>query len=408
MKLTIFIFEQVPLTDFLIPYDVLRDIPGIEITIASYLDTEIITAGHDVSVCGVTHVDMIEATDALWICGSHNIQSVISQKSVYETSLRRLIDSSKSVIAIAEGVLVLAHLGVLQQVHVTCPRQMCGQVKKAGAIIKKELTVIDGKFITVESHGHNFDLAFTVSQLLMDTEEDSDLKSEWSFEPNYLYKSESLPKNGLQASLLNKRLQKAWRLNEKYKSDDVKKGHTKYEPGSMHGVFDITFYLFNQMRAIDIAITYELFRHFPKVRTRCVSDKRGVIEVEGNGFKLITKHAIQDVTKTQMLVIGGGEDGIVNELNQGYLLHWLERICENAQRVLTVGDGVRYLGVSGILTRYENYIDWYQPKAMGKYIVAQTLTNAIDAILLLAKQNHGDKLAKALQRFIAYGYIQND
>ncbi len=397
-----------PLTDFVIPYDVLKDIPDLEIRLVSAKEEQVTAAGEEIKIQEIDHISKVESSDVLWICGSHSAQALIKEKDQYESALRRLVDSSSTIVSISEGVLLLADLGYLNNVQVACPQKYHRMVKRGGAIVKKDLTVLDGKFITVESHGHIFDLTFTISKLLLGDNQEEDLRTDWCFQPKYLYNTSELPRYGLKGTSLQRTLFNTLQHNANKIMRIPQVGQPQYEAGIIKGIYDITFYLFDQMRAIDFAITYEVLRHFPNVRIRCVSDRRGPVEVEGKGFSIVTHFAIQDVTKTHLIVIGGGEEGVISELNHSYLVYWLERICEGAQRVLTIADGIRYLGVSGILTRYENYIDWDQPIETGKYMIAQTLTEAIDALLILAKLNHGDKHAKAIQRYVAYGYFQED
>lgn len=406
MRLTIFIYKQTPLMDFAVPYDILKDISDLEILVASHEQGPIPLAGSDVQVADYKALSEIEGTDVLWICGSSHSETAGGTLVDCALELSRLIDQASTVVAIAEGVCILAALGKLQGIQATGPRGTLKSMKRAGALVKKDLLVLDGKYITVESHGHNFELAFTVGKLLQAQTEAGDLKADWLYEPEYRYSSKELPYMGYSALQHQRLLKKHCEKNLKGQKMHSDLRASGYEPGVVSGYYDITFYLFENMRAIDFALTYDILRHFPKTRIRCVSDRRGQVPVEGRGFSLVTDHAIQDVTRTHLLVIGGGEEGIISELNHGYLVHWLERICERSQRVLTLSDGVRYLGVSGILTKYESYIDLNQPIEAGKYMIAPTMTRAADALLQLAKTTYGDKFAKALQRYIVYGYHQ--
>lgn len=407
MRLTIFIYKGTPLVDFAIPYDILKDIPGIEICIASHEAQEISFYNDEFKIGNFMPLASIEETDILWLCGSENIDGLVGEVDLFQADLKRLMAGAQSVVAIAEGVWLLTALAELSGVEITCPASLKKAAKRAGARVKKDLLVLDGKYITVESHAHNFELAFTVGNLLQTGEAHVDLRAEWLYEPEYLFGEKDLPLTGFKANRLYAYLNKQWKDN-RYRHIKLKTASSKYEPSTVEGMYDVTFYVFSNMRGIDFAITYEIIRHYPGVRIRCVSDARGPIVVEGGGYALVTTHAIQDVTKTQLLVISGGEEGVISELNHGYLVHWLERICERAQRVLTLCDGVRYLGVSGILTRYESYIDLSQPIHQGKYMIAATLTQAMDALIVIARDKYGKRIAKALQRYVAYGYFQNN
>lgn len=396
MKVVLYIYDDVPLSDFVVPYELLRGIEGVVVEVVSQEVGVVKVGGQALSVVTKHALCDVSDADVLWVCGGRFGVGAQCDNPDVKHHLYRLSQSATAVVGVASGALLLAEAGVLKDVKGTGFFEHRRQLKKLGVQLEKQAVVLDGKVITADSHGHTFALTFSLVQLLFDDGRSEALKEAYNYIPEYLFSEKQLPHVGYKANQLHQVLCAPEKRQFKQLSAS-KKSIQKH-------TYDVTFYLFDEMRALDFAVIYDMMRHFPSTKINCVADRRGLIAIEGNGFSVQAPRAIQEITKTNFMVIGGGENGVITEVTHAYLMHWLLKICPTAERILTIADGVRYLGVSGILTEYESYMDMSQPLTTCKFMMAPCLTMAMDAVLELAQKHHGDKFAKSLQRFVAYGY----
>lgn len=396
MKVVLYIYDDVPLSDFVVPYELLRGIDGVAVEVVSQAIGPVKVGGQDLTVVTKLALCDVAQADVLWVCGGRFGVAAQCENVEVRHHLHRLSQGATAVVGVASGALLLAEAGVLKDCKGTGFFAHRRQLKKLGVQLQKQAVVLDGKMITADSHGHTFALAFSLVQLLFDDGRSESLKEAFNYIPEYLYSEKQLPHVGFKANQLHQVLCMPAKKHYKQLSSNKKISHKH--------TYDVTFYLFDQMRASDFAVIYDMMRHFPNTKINCVADRRGFVSVEGDGFSIQVAHAIQEITKTNFMVIGGGEKGVITEVTHPYLMHWLLKVCPTAERILTIADGVRYLGVSGILTEYESYMDMSQPLTTCKFMMAPCLTMAMDAVLVLAKKHHGDQFAKAIQRFVAYGY----
>jgi transcriptional regulator GlxA family with amidase domain len=384
VTIVIYMYEGTSAMDFVVPYELLRSLEGVDIKVVSDTLEPITLAGRELVVSTKeTLVDVAHA-DVLWVCGGYNgLQKQLEQPPVLH-AIYRLAQTAQLTIGIESGVMLLAQCGILKDVKATSLKQHKKALKKSGALWQKAPVIMDQKIVTAMSSGSVINLTFALIAMLFSPKAIESVKEEWDFIPEPPIAKSELPKLGYKAYALQ---------NSLFKEPDSKKIRT-----------EVVFYLFDKMRAMDFAVIYDLIRHFPQTKLHIIADKKGFVEVEGGGFSFKATKAIQEITRAPMLVIGGGEQGIISETTHAYLMHWMEKISPTAQRILTISDGVRYLGVSGVLTQYEPYIDPSAPLTSGKFMMAPCFTMAMDSVLTLAKTQHSKKLATALQCFVAYGY----
>lgn len=407
MKVTILINEGVALSDFMIPYDLLRDIEGVSVEIASLSKQSIPVKHLDLHIDGTRYIGDLDHTNILWVCGCYpnTLDTLGPIEEGLQLHLQALVGAATYVVSVADAGHLLAKIGVLKGVRLSAPRDLRKVIKKQGGILSKNTSDVDGKFISIANRGLNFELAFTMMALLEDGQTLDSLKSDWAYEPNSQYALDALPTKGLKARRAQKQLSHAFMENSRAADKRQQILSLANERGLIKGYYDITFYLYEGMRALDFAILTDILSFFPKTRIRCVSDKKGQVQVDGRGFAIGVNQAIHQVNRTQLLILCGDNRMPGEDIPHEYLTHWLEHICECTERMLTIGDGVRFLAVSGILTKYENYMTFSNQDEIGRFMIAETIHHGIGSVLKLCQQRYGDAITKAIYQYIVYGSL---
>lgn len=177
----------------------------------------------------------------------------------------------------------------------------------------------------------------------------------------------------------------------------------------------ITFLFYDGMTSLDIIGPHEVLCRLPGVSVQRVAKQAGVVQA-GFGLELKAEYGLKDITKTDILVIPGGNKA-TSLVHEPATLEWIRAMHDTTTWTTSVCTGSMILGAAGLLHNLpatshwavlERLTDWGAKPTnkriveAGKIITAAGVSAGIDMALLIAAKVGGQEVAETLQLGIEY------
>jgi transcriptional regulator GlxA family with amidase domain len=174
--------------------------------------------------------------------------------------------------------------------------------------------------------------------------------------------------------------------------------------------------LFDGITALDIVGPYEVLQRLPEADVKFVAREAGPVRTDNQFLALVADHALEHVTRADVLVVPGGFATRTLESNTS-LLAWIHAIDRTSMWTTSVCTGSMLLAAAGLLEGKEATTHWASLERLreygaiptgrrvveqGKIVTAAGVSSGIDMALTLAARIAGDEYAQAIQLGIEY------
>lgn len=159
MEIVIYIYNGMTMLDAIGPYEVLRNISGVNITFVAKKKGEI-TADSQLLHLNVKYeIDEIHKADILLIPGSTiGFVREMNDKKVLNW-IKRINETTYKTVTVCTGSIILSATGLLKGLKATSHWKPIEMLSKFGAIPTRERIVEEGKFITSAGVSAGMDMA---------------------------------------------------------------------------------------------------------------------------------------------------------------------------------------------------------------------------------------------------------
>ena len=166
MNIIIYIYNGMTMLDAIGPYEILRNVKGLNIKFVSKEKGEITADSHLVHINSKYGIDEISEADVLLIPGS-TIAFVREMKDKKVLNWIKKIDSTtQRTVTVCTGSIILAATGVLKGKKATSHWKPINLLSEFGAKPTRERIVEEGKYLTAAGVSAGIDMAiYLVSQL---------------------------------------------------------------------------------------------------------------------------------------------------------------------------------------------------------------------------------------------------
>jgi len=179
---------------------------------------------------------------------------------------------------------------------------------------------------------------------------------------------------------------------------------------------DIAVLLYPDMTALDAIGPYEILSRLPGATLTFVAEKAGPITTDTGFLTLTARASVDDVKKTDILVVPGGP-GDEAVRNNAKLVKWVHDIHETTTWTTSVCTGSLILGKAGLLDGIAATSHWTALDTLaelgakptlervveqGRIVTAAGVSSGIDMALRLTQKIAGDEYAQGLQLGIEY------
>jgi len=179
---------------------------------------------------------------------------------------------------------------------------------------------------------------------------------------------------------------------------------------------EIAILIFDDLTALDAIGPYEVLAAIPDANVTFVGETRGIKRTHHGSLGLYADRAIDEITRTDILVVPGGF-GEEQVRAKPTMLEWVRAIHATTHWTTSVCTGALILGAAGILNGLEATTHWAARDQLrqfgatpvtqriveqGKVITAAGVSAGIDMALHLTRRLAGDDLAHAIQIAIEY------
>jgi transcriptional regulator GlxA family with amidase domain len=158
MRVAILIFEKLTVLDAIGPYEVLRSVPGWEV---SFVAPQAGAVRADSGVLGLVadqSIDEVTDPDIVLVGGGEGNRPLMEDERVLDW-LRKVDENSKWTTSVCTGSLVLGAAGLLKGKRATCHWLYVDRLAQFGAEPARERVVEDGKVITAAGVASGIDMA---------------------------------------------------------------------------------------------------------------------------------------------------------------------------------------------------------------------------------------------------------
>lgn len=179
----------------------------------------------------------------------------------------------------------------------------------------------------------------------------------------------------------------------------------------------MTVLLYDGMTALDFIGFYTVFNAMsgPDLKIKFVAKKKGLVHDERNRLKLTADYSIDEVSKTDILVIPGGNHlGVVKDKKT---LAWVKKMYDSSEYTVSVCTGGIILGAAGATTGMKAGVAWGArgflaplnvtyvptppPSIDGKYYSAAGAAAGMEISLMLLEKITGSKHLSEVAEFAA-------
>jgi transcriptional regulator GlxA family with amidase domain len=180
--------------------------------------------------------------------------------------------------------------------------------------------------------------------------------------------------------------------------------------------FDIVFFVFDGITALDVVGPYEVLTRLPGARARFVGPARGVVRTDNKVLGMVADAAIDEVGAADVLVVPGGFATRLLE-RDARVLAWVRAVDATTRVTASVCTGALVLAAAGLLRGRRANTHWAVRERLaeygavptaerivrdGKYATAAGVSAGIDLALALAVELAGEEVASAIQLGIEY------
>jgi putative intracellular protease/amidase len=169
MRIVIPIFDQFTALDAIGPYEVLRMLPGAEVTFAAKARGVVRTDSGAVGLHADVALDEVDAADVLVLPGGWGTRALTGDEAMLSW-VRAIHGTTRWTTSVCTGSLVLAAAGLLDGLDATTHWAAVETLEKLGAHYTAERVVRRGKIITAAGVSAGIDMALTLAQQLADDE----------------------------------------------------------------------------------------------------------------------------------------------------------------------------------------------------------------------------------------------
>lgn len=179
----------------------------------------------------------------------------------------------------------------------------------------------------------------------------------------------------------------------------------------------VAILLYDRLTLLDAIGPYEVLVTLPGATVQFVAAAAGPIRADSGALTLLPDVTFDDVPRTDVLVVPGGNSGTAAAARDERTLAWVRAMHETSQWTTSVCTGSLILGAAGLLRGLRATTYWsagpalaqfgatYAPERYvreGKIVTAAGVSAGIDMALYLASEIAGEATARAIQLAIEY------
>jgi putative intracellular protease/amidase len=164
MNVAILIFDRLTALDAVGPYEVLRAVPGAEVSMVGKERGPKRTDAGSLALVADYSLDDVSSADILVVPGGPGQIALMDDREVLEW-IRRLHSTTKWTTSVCTGSLVLAAAGLLKGIRATSHWLALQALGDLGALPTSERVVREGKIITAAGVSAGIDMALTLVSL---------------------------------------------------------------------------------------------------------------------------------------------------------------------------------------------------------------------------------------------------
>ena len=179
---------------------------------------------------------------------------------------------------------------------------------------------------------------------------------------------------------------------------------------------NVTVFLFDGLTALDAIGPYQVLARMPGVELQFVARAKGLVRTDDQLLCLQADVALDDVQRTDLLVVPGGF-GTRTLMRDQHVLAWLRAIDSTTRITASVCTGALLLAAAGLLRGRRANTHWAVRSSLrdfgaepcadryvrdGKYATAAGVSAGIDLALALALELAGPDVAQAIQLQLEY------
>jgi len=189
MKIAIFVYNGMTMLDAIGPYEVLSNLPDVEIVFVSKKRGLIKADTGFLTIKTKYNFKDIQEADILIIPGSTvAFIEIMKDKKTLEW-INIVNQSTKYTASVGSGSIILAKTGLLNGLHATSHWKTMPLLKDHNAIFKTDRVVRDGKFISSSGTSAGIDLAFMLCDDIIGEDQTRSIQLVMEYNPKPLYNS---------------------------------------------------------------------------------------------------------------------------------------------------------------------------------------------------------------------------
>jgi len=189
MKIAILIYNGITMLDAIGPYEVLSNLPDVEIFFVAKKRGLIKADTGFVTLKAKYNFKDISNADILIIPGSTiSFIDVIKDEKTLEW-IKKIDATTQLTTSVCSGSIILAKAGLLDGLHATSHWKTMPLLKDYNAIFKTDRVVKDGKYITSAGVSAGIDMAFMICDDLVGEDQTRAIQLVLEYDPKPLYNS---------------------------------------------------------------------------------------------------------------------------------------------------------------------------------------------------------------------------
>ena len=165
MRLTILLFDGFTALDVVGGYEVLANVPGMEVEFAAAAHGVVATDTGRLGMLAYRSFDQLATTDILYVPGGPGVTAALDNGPLLDC-IRRLDEASQWTVSVCNGAELLGAAGLLAGKHVTTNWFARDKVAAYGAFIEPARFHRDGKLITGAGVSASIDTGLFLAALL--------------------------------------------------------------------------------------------------------------------------------------------------------------------------------------------------------------------------------------------------
>jgi transcriptional regulator GlxA family with amidase domain len=189
MEVVIYIYNGLTMLDAIGPYEVLRNVEGVNVKFVSRQKGEIRADSHFIHINSKYEIDEVTKADLLLIPGS-TIAFVREMKDEKVLNwIRKINETTQKTVTVCTGSIILAATGLLNGKKATSHWKPLELLSQYGAIPTRERIIEEGKFITSAGVSAGIDMAIYLVNLLKGEKAAKAAQLAIEYDPNPMFQS---------------------------------------------------------------------------------------------------------------------------------------------------------------------------------------------------------------------------